>query len=162
MGKRNSHCSYCGHAFEIELSWTRTCSSCQAVSYLNPTPVAVMVLPVDNGVLTIRRAIEPRKGLLALPGGYINFGESWEQGAVRELEEETGIKLHASQVKHVRTVSAPDSTILIFGTVPPVTSEGLGKLELSDETSEIVVVREPVELAFSLHTEVLAAFFASR
>lgn len=163
MGKRNSHCSYCGAAFSGEPPWPRTCASCAAVSYVNPTPVAVLVLPVDgDGVVTVRRAIEPRKGQLALPGGYINLGESWQHAAARELLEETGLVVDAAKIEHVRTVSAPDSTLLVFGVAPMIALGDLAAFKPSDETSDIVVVRSAVELAFSLHTEVLATHYAKR
>ncbi len=63
------------------------------MSFLNPLPVAVMLVPAAGGLVVIRRGIEPAKGLLALPGGYINLGESWQQAAARELFEETGIRV---------------------------------------------------------------------
>jgi NADH pyrophosphatase NudC (nudix superfamily) len=89
--KRGSHCSFCGTAFEENQDYPRQCQNCQNTTYRNPLPVAVVILPVDNGVLLVRRAIEPRKGLLAFPGGFINYGESWQTAAARELFEETGI-----------------------------------------------------------------------
>src|SRR5688572_992089 len=98
MHKRNSHCSYCGQPYTAEQSWPRQCAGCNNISYLNPTPVAVVLLPVDGGLLTIRRSIEPKKGMLALPGGFINYGESWQQGGARELYEETGIQIDAAEI----------------------------------------------------------------
>jgi ADP-ribose pyrophosphatase YjhB (NUDIX family) len=41
-------------------------------------------------VLLVRRNIEPQIGQLALPGGYMNLGETWQQAGARELFEETG------------------------------------------------------------------------
>jgi len=46
----------------------------------------------DMHVLLIERGIEPYKGAWALPGGFINMDETVEQGAMRELREETGVK----------------------------------------------------------------------
>ena len=45
-----------------------------------------------TGVVVIRRDIEPFRGELALPGGFIETGESWREAAVRELSEETGLR----------------------------------------------------------------------
>src|SRR4051812_23521340 len=128
MTLKNSHCSFCGHAFEPDRAWPRSCSGCGNTSYLNPLPVAVMVLPVAEGLLVIRRDVEPRRGELALPGGFIDLGESWQQAAVRELEEETGIVVEADDVRLFDVLSAPDGTVLVFalgprvdvGDVPPV------------------------------------------
>jgi 8-oxo-dGTP diphosphatase len=48
-------------------------------------------------VLLIRRAHEPYAGHWALPGGFLDLDETLEQGALRELEEETGIRLAGMQ-----------------------------------------------------------------
>src|ERR1700687_165917 len=79
MTGRNTHCSFCGHAFQPDAPWPRACAECGQVSYLKPLPVAVTLVPVDDGLLVVRRGIEPGRGRLALPGGYINLGETWQQ-----------------------------------------------------------------------------------
>lgn len=56
-------------------------------------------------VLLIRRGIEPYKGYWALPGGFLKMDESAEEGALRELFEETGVK--ATKIKQFYTFSAP-------------------------------------------------------
>jgi ADP-ribose pyrophosphatase YjhB (NUDIX family) len=159
MGKKDTHCSYCGSAFAADASWPRTCASCKAISYKNPLPVAVLLVPVGAGLLLVRRAIEPRRGSLALPGGYINHGESWQDAAARELFEETGVRVSASGVQHFATKSAPDGTLLVFGVSDSIREESLPTFVPTDETSEIVVAPAPTELAFSLHTETMRAYF---
>src|SRR5215475_6086199 len=116
---KNTHCSYCGSAFQPEQSWPRQCAACQQTSYINPLPVAVGLVPVDGGLLLIRRTVAPRIGELALPGGFINVGESWQQACVREIEEETGIRIPSEEVKLYDALSAPDGTVLIFGLMKP-------------------------------------------
>ena len=158
--QKNSHCSFCGHPFEVASPWPRRCAGCDNTSYLNPLPVAVLLLPVDGGVLVVRRSIPPGLGLLALPGGYINLGESWQAAAVRELREETGIEVDVREVDEFRVRSAPDGTLLVFGIAEPRTESELPPFVATNETSERVILRAPEELAFSLHTETLAAFFS--
>ena len=46
--QRHSHCSYCGSLFANEQPWPRACRPCGNISYLNPLPVAVTLLPVDG------------------------------------------------------------------------------------------------------------------
>jgi 8-oxo-dGTP diphosphatase len=47
---------------------------------------------IDINILLVKRGIEPHKGMWAFPGGFVNMDESAEEGAKRELFEETGIK----------------------------------------------------------------------
>ncbi len=159
MPKKNSYCSYCGQAFEIDQAWPRTCAACGHTSFLNPVPVAVVLIPIDDGLLVVRRNIEPRKGWLALPGGYINYGESWQAAGAREVFEETGLMLEPDHIREFRVRSAPDSTLLIFGLARPIGRGALPLFVPNEETLEIKVIAAPEELAFSLHTEVLRDYF---
>ncbi len=157
---KNSHCSYCGTKYEdITI---RKCANCGRTSYLNPTPVAVLLLPVDDGVLVVRRAIEPRKGLLALPGGFIDLKESWQEAAARELMEETGFTVDPAEIEDFRVLSAPDGTLLVFGLAKPRTFAELPPFVTNSESEEIVILTQPETLAFSLHTQVLEEYFARR
>jgi ADP-ribose pyrophosphatase YjhB (NUDIX family) len=158
MGKKSSHCSYCGQAFAEGQPWPRTCGACQVVSFENPLPVAVVVVPVGNGVLTVRRAIPPHVGELALPGGFIGVGESWQQAGAREVLEETGVVLDPDRIRDLRVLSAPDGTVLVFGLAEPLERPPI--LVANAEVSELVIVDRPVTLAFPLHTRVLAEFFS--
>ena len=157
--KKNSHCSFCGHPFGIKQPWPRVCNRCGAVSYRNPLPVVVLLLPIDSdGVLVIRRGERPRKGQLALPGGFIEVGESWQQAAARELREETRVRISADVVTEYRVRSAADGTLLIFGTAPGMKEADLPPFSSTAEVEERVVLRAPTRLAFDLHTDAVADF----
>jgi 8-oxo-dGTP diphosphatase len=65
-----------------------------------------VVISPARGVLMIRRKNPPFKGALALPGGFVEVGETVEQAARRELEEETGMK--AADLQLVGVYSDPD------------------------------------------------------
>lgn len=158
MSVRNAYCSYCGTKL-AETSFPRTCGACAQVTYVNPLPVAVLVLPVDDGVLTIRRGIEPRKGQIALPGGFIDQGEAWRAACARELLEETGIRVDPEGITLFDVHSAPDGTLLVFGQAPRVTAASLPAFVPTNETSERTIVTGPVDLAFPLHTRVLRDYF---
>ncbi len=162
MGKRNSHCSFCGQAFEPAAPWPRTCNRCGQVSYLNPLPVAVALAPVDDGLLAVRRGIEPGRGRLALPGGYINLGETWQQACAREVNEETGLTLDPAEIREFAVRSAPDNALLIFGLARPRRLADLLPFTLDAETLECLILKQPEELAFSLHTAVVKDYFDGR
>lgn len=163
MADRNAHCSYCGTRFAEGAPWPRECAACRNTSYLNPFPVAVIILPVDGGILCVRRNIEPRRGELALPGGYIGLGESWQEAAARELFEETGIRIRASDVKDHITRSTPEGRqVIVFGIGPALSSSSLPAFTPNDETQERVIIDGPRELAFSTHTEALQLYWQRR
>jgi 8-oxo-dGTP pyrophosphatase MutT (NUDIX family) len=159
---RFSHCHFCGAAYSADVSWPRRCAACGQTHWRNPIPVAVMIQPVEDGVLTIRRAIPPGVGQLALPGGYIDHGEDWRAAAVRELAEETGVRVSAADVTLLDVASTSDGPLLVFARGPQLRGKDLPTFVPSDETSGMVVVRGPTELVFPLHTQALAAYFARR
>ena len=88
------YCPLCGAPVELQYREGRTrpvCTSCGHIIYVNPIPaVALIVLNARNVLLTLRD-IEPNSGKWCLPGGFIEWGENPEEGARRELLEETGI-----------------------------------------------------------------------
>lgn len=159
MASKNAHCSFCGAQFAENLAWPRVCTACGNTSYLNPLPVAVALLPVDGGLLTVRRAIPPRLGELALPGGFIGMGESWYAAAARELWEETGISVDPGRVRYYESLSSPAGHLLLFGLCPPVRGADLPPFTANEEVSALVLLHEPAELAFPTHTQVARMFF---
>jgi ADP-ribose pyrophosphatase YjhB (NUDIX family) len=164
MPVQHSHCSYCGAGYPPDAPWPRRCAGCGEITWRNPLPVGVALLPVlsasGTGLVVVRRGIEPGLGELALPGGFLELGETWQQGVVRELREETGILADAAHVTLVDVVSISRS-ILIFGLLPPVDRAALPPMRACEEVSEWLVLDRPVPLAFDTHTAVAAGYFAS-
>jgi 8-oxo-dGTP pyrophosphatase MutT (NUDIX family) len=172
MPVQNSHCSYCGTAFDSGSPWPRTCGGCGETTWVNPLPVALVLMPIigedgRTGLLTVRRGIEPQRGEIGLPGGFIEEGESWQEAAVRELWEETGLRADVDEVELADVLSAPRFVLLVFGRVKPRPIADLAGLTpervraLSDgESLELVVVDRPQPLAFPLHTQMSDRFFA--
>lgn len=168
---KDDFCSYCGHDFRLSSkgedvplgAFPRTCQNCNKVTYSNPTPVAVIVQPVsfesnEVGVITVRRSIPP-EGVLALPGGFIDRGETWQHACARELEEETGTIIDERGVAEFAVRSVASGNVLIFGLAPPIPHEKLPPFKLNGEASERVITKAPMTLAFATHTEILKLYF---
>ncbi|MFJ5553568.1 NUDIX domain-containing protein [Streptomyces sp. NPDC093225] len=164
---KDSHCSSCGAPYDSAAApWPRTCGACGSTAYRNPLPVAVALLPVTDdrgtGLVVITRTIEPARGGTALPGGFIDHGEDWRDAVVRELREETGIEAPAGRVVLADALSSPAGHLLLFGLLPPRPAADLPAPVATDETTGWHVLRAPGPLAFPLHTQAAAAWFAGR
>ena len=90
------YCPKCGSEyFEINDFKSKHCSNCGFTYYQNPSSsTAAFILNSKGELLVARRAKDPAKGTLDLPGGFVDNGESGEQGMVREIREETGLDIH--------------------------------------------------------------------
>ncbi len=87
------------------------CSACSFVFYLNPKVVAGTIPEQDGCVLLTRRSINPGRGLWTFPGGFVDFGESVTDAAMRETFEETGLKVELTGLHNV--YSYPGAPVII-------------------------------------------------
>lgn len=109
--------------------------------------------------MSVRRSIPPRVGELALPGGYVNFGETWQEAGAREMFEEAGLLLEPGEIQEFCVRSAPDGSLIIFGRAQPRRETDLPQFIPNDEASERKILVRPEKMAFGLHQEVAEAFF---
>ncbi|QYJ16895.1 Bifunctional NMN adenylyltransferase/Nudix hydrolase [Rubrobacter xylanophilus DSM 9941] len=113
-----------------------------------PKLMVDVVIPEEGGVVLVRRGSEPFEGRWALPGGFVEVGETVEEAAVREAAEETGLKVELSRL--VGVYSEPDRdprghNVSVAFLARPVG----GELKASSDAAEVAVL-DPgsVELAF--------------
>lgn len=90
-----NYCPRCGSDKFAENDFkSKRCGSCGFIYYFNPLAATVGIITNDKGeMLVARRAKEPAKGTLDLPGGFCDSYETAEEGVAREIEEETGLKV---------------------------------------------------------------------
>lgn len=87
------------------------CPGCRFVFYLNPKVVAGTIPEQDGHVLLTRRTINPGHGLWTFPGGFVDFGETVTDAAVRETFEETGLRVDLHGLLNV--YSYPGAPVII-------------------------------------------------
>lgn len=92
-GSSIHYCSVCGNETQKKMPdgdhrLRDVCDHCQTIHYQNPIVVTGCLPVYQDKVLMCKRAIEPRKGFWTLPGGFMELGETIEEGAARETREE--------------------------------------------------------------------------
>lgn len=89
------HCPQCGRARAGQGPVQPFhCAGCGFHFYFNAAPaVAAFVLDPDGRALFLRRAREPAKGMLAVPGGFVDLGETAEAALRREIREEVNLEV---------------------------------------------------------------------
>lgn len=93
------YCPVCGSArFEENNEKSKRCAQCGFTYYFNSSAATVAFILNSRGELLVcRRAKEPAKGTLDLPGGFIDMYETGEEGVSREVREETGLTVTRAQ-----------------------------------------------------------------
>lgn len=100
-------CLRCGRRVRVVVEGERRrrrCPRCGWTSYDNPVPAAVALIERRGRVLLTLRARPPHAGTWDLPGGFLEAGESAEEGLRRELHEELGIRVVSARL----LITAPD------------------------------------------------------
>jgi ADP-ribose pyrophosphatase YjhB (NUDIX family) len=114
------YCSNCGseHLKELIPAGDNrprlVCMSCQTIFYSNPKIVVGCLALYEGKILLCRRGIEPRYGKWNLPAGFMENGETVEEGALRELVEETGAKGRLVGLQSVFNVLRAQQVYLTF------------------------------------------------
>jgi ADP-ribose pyrophosphatase YjhB (NUDIX family) len=126
----------------------------------NPVPTVDVIIQYGGGVVLIQRKNEPLGW--AIPGGFVDYGESLEQAAVREAKEETGLGVVLKRQMH--TYSAPNRDPRRHTITTVYVAEGGGDLRAGDDARAAdVFTREtlPDVIAFD-HRDILEDYFEGR
>jgi ADP-ribose pyrophosphatase YjhB (NUDIX family) len=108
------------------------CSDCDFIFYLDPKLVATSVVELDGRIVLLRRGIEPQKGKWVVPGGYVDRGEAVEAAALRETEEECGIRTRIKNLLGIYSYSGRAVVVAVY-----VTEYVTGNPAAGDEALEV-------------------------
>ena len=138
----------------------KSCPNCgmELESYHNPTPTVDIIIEVEGGgIVLIMRKNEPIGW--AIPGGFVDYGESLENAAIREAKEETSLDVTLTGQLH--TYSKPDRDPRQHTISTVFTAEGRGTPMAADDAAEIGIFTEntlPDPIMFD-HREILSDYF---
>lgn len=144
---------------------TLTCPSCGTTlkQYLNPFPTVDIIIELGDNILLIRRKNPPYGW--ALPGGFVDYGESLETAAIREAREETGLEVCNLQLLGCYSDPARDSRMHTITTV--FIAQATGTPQAADDAVDLALFAAaelPEPLCFD-HRKILddyCSFKASR
>ncbi len=161
------YCTRCGGPLVLcvppgDTRERHVCSRCGEIHYLNPKVVTGCIPEHGDGrILLCRRAIEPRCGLWTLPAGFMENGESCQEGAARETLEEANARVEILQLYTTFNLPHIDQVYLLFRgrLLDDAFSPG-------DESLEVALFEESAipwdDLAFNVVRETLRLYFEDR
>lgn len=140
-GPRPRFCAQCAaplveRQVEADQRLRAVCSACGVIAYENPRVIVSTIVALQDAVLLCHRAHPPAAGRWALPGGFLECGESLQEAAARETYEETGVR-----------VSPRDLSLHVVSALPELAEVYVGfRTELSEPAalacgSECLAVR---------------------
>src|SRR5512135_966108 len=139
MGKRALTCPKCGSEFEI---------------HANPLVAVDVIIEIEPGAIVLIKRRNPPHGW-AIPGGFVDYGESLEEAAVREAKEETNLDVELVRQLHTYSDPKRDPRHHTISTV--YVAKGDGTPQAKDDALAIGVFTEsnlPDEMAFD-HRSIL-------
>lgn len=114
-----NYCSDCGQTISLLVPKgddreRHCCGNCGSIHYFNPR-IIVGCLPIwEDKILLCKRGIEPRLGYWTLPAGFMELGETTEQGAIRETWEESRAEVDIERLHGIYNIPHIDQVYFIY------------------------------------------------
>jgi ADP-ribose pyrophosphatase YjhB (NUDIX family) len=126
----------------------------------NPVPTVDIIIESNDGIVLIKRKNPPQGW--ALPGGFVDYGESIESAAIREAKEETGLDIELLRQFH--TYSDPERDPRHHTITTVFTAKAKGKVRAGDDAKEVAIFSKdnlPEQIAFD-HRYIIHDYFTGR
>ncbi len=154
-----SYCTQCGTAVEERLAFGKmraVCPNCETVHFEDPKVAVGVVVDDGNGRIVLgKRNHEPKMGCWSFPSGFVDVGEILEDAAVREVEEETGLKVRIDRLLGVYSTQGERTIFIAYaGSIVG------GVMEAGDECFEVAAFPPDAlpDLAFPHDETILRAW----
>jgi ADP-ribose pyrophosphatase YjhB (NUDIX family) len=138
------------------------CTRCARVHYQNPKMVVGCIPEFNGQILLCKRDIEPQKGKWTLPAGYLENGESVQDGAVRETLEETRARVQIVAPYRLFNIVFVDQVYFMFRAAM-TSSDTFGP---TDESIDVRLFDEKDipwdDIAFKVIRQTLEHYFLDR
>jgi ADP-ribose pyrophosphatase YjhB (NUDIX family) len=132
----------------------------ESMKHRNPIPTVDIIIEITGKIVLIKRKNPPHGW--ALPGGFVDYGESAEDAARREAKEETGLDIH--NVKQFHTYSDPSRDPRHHTISVVFAAQGSGQPKASDDAADIGLFEQhtlPTEMAFD-HRRILDDYYKGK
>ncbi|VAX25597.1 ADP-ribose pyrophosphatase [hydrothermal vent metagenome] len=134
------------------------CLSCGAnvEEWVNPKLTVDIIIEIDGGIVLIERGQEPSGW--AIPGGFVDYGESLESAAVREAKEETG--LDVTLLRQFHAYSDPSRDTRQHNVSIVFIAKAEGKPEAGDDAKNVAIfTKETLPRLVFDHASILNDYF---
>jgi ADP-ribose pyrophosphatase YjhB (NUDIX family) len=123
-------CPRCGKPPTISYPRSIICPHCGYAAFYNPKPVACAITQTPEGnLILMRRGFEPRRGHWSMPGGFVDLGESVQDAAIREVQEELNLRIEVTHLVGVYSRAEDRTVVVVYAAIargtPSLTEEAL-------------------------------------
>lgn len=146
-------CPRCGHPLEDRLAFDkqirRTCDNCGFIHFRDPKVAVAIFVSQGDKVLLVKRGMDPGRGKWALPAGFVDYGEDPREAAVREVEEETGLRVALNDLVDVLPGDTPGQGASIVIVYAAQVLDGVLRPDDDVDEAAFFSVDDLPELAFA-------------
>lgn len=143
-----NYCGNCGHSITLQIPAgddreRHCCNNCGSIHYFNPRIIVACLPTWKNKIMLCKRGIEPRLDYWTLPGGFMEQGETTEEGAIRETWEETRAEVEIEHLHGIYNMPQINQVYFIYKAAMKSST-----FETTPESTEIKLV-EPKDIPWN-------------